>query len=108
MANKPWKRTERKVAAYYGGKRIPVTGRQRGDVPDIEHDWISFEVKHRQSVPEWILDAMRQAIAAKGDEKLPVVVIHQSGTRHDNDLVVLTAYDFREWFCGGAVDKVKP
>jgi hypothetical protein len=32
-----WKKSERDAAETLGGKRIPVTGRHSGDVPDIEH-----------------------------------------------------------------------
>lgn len=99
MSDKPWKRTERQVAEYFGGKRIPITGRQRGDVPDIMHDWLSIEVKHRNDLPKWIFEAMQQAIAAQRNGQLPIAVLHQKGTRHDQNLVVLTAYHFREWFC---------
>jgi hypothetical protein len=34
---KDWKQAERRIADLLGGQRIPVTGRQRGDTPDIEH-----------------------------------------------------------------------
>ena len=41
MDRSTWKNWERKVAEWFGGdsvnaKRIPVTGRQSGDVPDVE------------------------------------------------------------------------
>ena len=46
-----WKRTERRVAAEPAGVRVPVTGRARGDAPDIAHDRLSLEVKHRVALP---------------------------------------------------------
>ncbi|KKK54625.1 hypothetical protein LCGC14_3082850, partial [marine sediment metagenome] len=42
------------IAKYIGGERVPITGRQRGDVPDIKHNWLSVEVKLRMRIPEWI------------------------------------------------------
>ena len=60
-----WKRTERRVASMLGGQRIPVSGRQRGDQPDIRHDTLSVEVKLRASLPGWLTDAMNQATAAR-------------------------------------------
>ena len=52
---KDWKACERRVAEILGGVRVPVTGRQRGVAPDIEHETLSIEVKSRKSLPEWLL-----------------------------------------------------
>jgi hypothetical protein len=94
MAEKPWKRTERRVAALLGGTRVPVSGRARGDRPDIDHEWLSPEIKHRAAVPRWLADALAQARAAARDQQLPVVIIHESGARFENALVVLSLSDF--------------
>jgi len=102
MADKTWKANERAVAAILGGHRVPITGRQRGDAPDVAHDWLSVECKHRKILPAWIADALDQAAAASdGGKRLPVAVLHEAGKRHGSDLVVLSLGDFREWF-GGA------
>jgi hypothetical protein len=58
-----WKRTERKVAALLGGVRVPVSGRARGDAPDVAHARLSIEVKSRKELPAWLMDAMVQAEA---------------------------------------------
>ena len=80
--DKLWKRLERQVADYFGGTRVPVTGRQRGDAPDIDHDYISFEVKHRAKLPEWLHGAMDQAIASmKDDDQIPTVILHEKYKR---------------------------
>ena len=101
MSRATWKRTEREVAARLNGKRVPITGRQRGDVPDVAHDWLSIEVKHRRIVPAWLSDAMAQADAAnKAGDRLPVVVVHEEGKRHDDNLVVMRLGDFVAWFGG--------
>ncbi|GIV60031.1 MAG: hypothetical protein KatS3mg043_1120 [Rhodothermaceae bacterium] len=98
MPEKSWKRTERKVAERLGGRRVPVTGRSRGDVPDVDHAWLSIEIKHRSRLPSWIEDALRQAEAAARDGQLPVAILHERGRNHDQDLVVLRLRDFEDWF----------
>jgi hypothetical protein len=102
-----WKRTERQVAARLGGKRVPVTGRARGDVPDVAHEWLAIEVKHRRRLPLWLLAAMVQARASAETGQLPVVVLHQHGQRHDSDLVVMRLADFTTWF-GDLTDPPTP
>src|SRR5262245_1570973 len=85
VADKTWKHNERVIAGLLGGRRVPITGRQRDDVPDVAHDWLSIECKHRRSVPAWLRDALAQAVAAvAGKLKLPVVILHQHGTKHDS------------------------
>jgi hypothetical protein len=67
MSKKPdWKRTERKIAAQLGGRRVPVTGRARGDAPDVAHDWLAIEVKHKARLPDWLHDAMARGLSAGG------------------------------------------
>ena len=98
MSDKSWKRSERRVAAILGGERVPITGRQRGDAPDIRHAWLSPEVKHRAKLPNWLDDSLAQARAAARDGQLPIVVLHEAGRRHDDNLVLVRLGDFREWF----------
>lgn len=89
MTDKLWKQAERRIAALLGGERVPVTGRQRGDVPDIEHGTFSVEVKHKQSLPEWLKDAMEQAEEANVGEKLPIVILHEKGKTYNESLTIL-------------------
>jgi len=70
MSRATWKRTERSIAGLIGGERVPVSGRQRGDHPDVQHDWLSVEVKHRQSIPQWLTTALTQARAAVRGESV--------------------------------------
>ena len=95
MAEKGWKRAEREIAARLGGLRVPVTGRARGDVPDVEAEGLAVEVKHRP-VPGWIREALSQAEAAAKDGELPLVVLHQPGTRYDAALVLARLEDIVE------------
>lgn len=88
-----WKAVERKVAGLLGGRRVPVSGRQRGDSPDVEHDFYSIEVKHREALPEWIIDAMRQAEASKTGDKMPLVVLHSKGMKYEDSLAIVKLSD---------------
>jgi len=103
MSRATWKRTERDVAGIIGGERVPVSGRQRGDQPDVRHDWLSVEVKHRQIIPAWLTTALTQAHAAVRGDQLPVAIIHRHGARHSEDIVCLRLADFTAWF--GPVDE---
>ena len=99
---KDWKQAERRVAEFLGGRRVPVTGRQRGATPDVEHRVLSIEVKNRRSLPAWLLDALSQAQAASTDGKLPVAVLHQDGRRYADALVVVRLSDFANYSKGGS------
>ncbi len=92
-----WKRTERAVARKLGGKRTSKVG-QGTNAPDVETDAWSIEVKHRQELPLWLTEALAQAARNASDGKLPLVVLHESGRRHVDDLVVLRLGDFEAWF----------
>ncbi len=91
---KDWKACERKIAEILGGVRVPVTGRQRGATPDIEHPTLSIEVKSRKSLSAWLLDALEQAQAASKDGRLPVAVLHQDRKSYRDALVVVRLEDF--------------
>lgn len=96
MRNQRWKNTERKVADLLGGKRVPVTGRNRGDAPDIMHEILSPEVKDRKKLPGWIHDAMDQAEQSNEGHKIPIVVLHERGMKHEDDFVLMRIKDFVE------------
>ena len=98
---KDWKACERRVAKLLGGQRVPVTGRQRGDTPDIEHAALSIEVKSRKSLPAWLLGALGQARAASEEGKIPVVVLHQDRVPYAESLIVLTLKDFANYYLKG-------
>jgi len=89
-----WKRNEREIAERLGGVRVPVTGRSRGDAPDIAHDRYGIECKMWSALPKRVTDAMDQAKASCRGEQIPLVVLHAKGARHDEDLVVLRLADF--------------
>ena len=45
MADKAWKQFERRVAAYFGGKRCPVLGTETK--ADVDHETLYVECKQR-------------------------------------------------------------
>ena len=97
MTDKRWKKHELKTAEALGGERIPITGRQRGSAPDVAHDALSIECKQRQVIPKWINEAMEQAQASiKSPEQVPIVVIHGTGMKYEDDYVMLTMKDFKK------------
>jgi hypothetical protein len=108
MSNPQWKRTERRIAALLGGTRVPISGRQRGDQPDIAHADFSIEVKHRATIPAWLTDAMHQSEAAAGADQLPIVIIHEHGKPYADALVVLKLSQFVERHIPTAREEVNP
>lgn len=91
-----WKQAERRIAAILGGRRIPVSGRGRGDTPDIEHPTLSVEVKARAAFPAWLENALKQAELSATDGKTPVAVLHPDRRRYRDALVVLRLSEFAE------------
>lgn len=70
-------------------------------MPDIDHPWLSIEVKSWSRMPERVVDALRQAEAAVRPDQLPIAAIHGNGETYDRALVVLRVGDFLAWFGGG-------
>ena len=95
MDRSVWKNWERKVAEWFGGdevnaKRIPVTGRQSGDVPDVETIKFAIEVKAGKVVSSRTLKAVDQAT-----NKIPVVVqVHKVNKNVAVPLVTLDLATF--------------
>ena len=88
-----FKGTERAVARRLAGTRTGHLGGHDGD-----GGWLSCEVKHRATLPAWLTAALAQSRRHAQPEQLPIVVLHQHGTRHDDNLVVMRLADFQEWF----------
>lgn len=89
---------ERRIATYIGGKRIPVSGRARGDAADIDHDHLCPEVKYRKKLPAWLFDARAQAEASQTDMKLPVQIYVQRGMPAGEAFIVMRLEHFRSWY----------
>jgi hypothetical protein len=95
-----WKKSERDAAETLGGKRIPVTGRHSGDVPDIEHPMFAIEHKYgKRVISATIKKALSQARkAAETTKKIPLVTIEQAeGQGRGNErLALIDIDDFAE------------
>lgn len=94
MAERAWKCSVRMIAFRLRGGRVPITGHQRGDVPDIAHPVYSVEVKSGKILPGWLHNAMAQAVAAQRNGQMPVDILHETGTRHADDLVCVRLGEF--------------
>ena len=85
------KKTEKEVAKIMGGKAI---GALSGE--DIFHPLVSIEVKDRKAFvgKKWLEQAERNSPYNKPG----MVYIHLTGERHINDMVLLYAKDFIDFF----------
>jgi hypothetical protein len=99
---KCWKQAERRVAELLGGRRVPVSGRARGDSPEVEHPTLAIEVKSCRRLPGWLEEALEQAEASAKDGQLPIAILHQDSRRYADCLVVLPLKGFVSYANGGA------
>lgn len=73
------------MADMLGGRRVPITGRQRGSAPDIEHDVFAIEHKYGQRIlSSRLKEALEQAEAASAHikskhkvSKIPLVTFEE-------------------------------
>ena len=92
-----WKTAERRIAAIIGGRRIPVSGRGKGDNPDVEQPpALSGEVRARASFPAWLKTALKQAELSATDRKTPAVVLHPDRRPYWDAPVILRLSEFAE------------
>ena len=92
-----WKQAEREVAKRLGCQRHGPVG--TAETSDLSNDWLVVEVKHRKTLPLWLLGAVAQAsYAARDTGKLPIAVLHEAGSQYDDSLVVLRLSEFLAWF----------
>ena len=87
------KNHERAIAKRLNGDRIGCTGLA---TPDVVNDRFSVECKSRQLFPSWLTHAMKQAVTNAPEGKTPIVILHQTGQRHDSDLVIMRLQDFEQ------------
>lgn len=91
--HRAFKGTERAVAKILGGKRLGHLGGV-----DVKTRWVAAEVKHRQTLPAWLTDAMAQAKRHAEADQLPVVILHVEGQRHSDNMIIMPLGQFTEWF----------
>ncbi len=92
------------MAELLGGRRVPVSGRGRGDAPDVEHPTLAIEVKSRRQLPAWIEGADQQAEACTEDGQLPLAILHQDRRPYRESLVIIRLGDFVGYFIEGEDD----
>lgn len=86
-----WKASERKIAEILGGKRVPVTGRERGSAPDVEHEVFAIEHKYGKVISSRFQTAIEQAqAAAEGTEKIPLVTWEHARKGNAGNIVGVT------------------
>jgi hypothetical protein len=96
MSDQSWKAYERRLAADVGGRRIPVTGLDRGD-RDVEGGLFFYQAKLRRSLPRWIFDWISGICAtAATQDRIGVLVLRVPKMRDDDALVVLRWKDWRD------------
>lgn len=103
MPSRAWKEAEKGVAELLGGERVSNTALGLRS-SDVEAGAYSVEVKSRKALPAWLESAVGQAHRNAPAGKLPMVVLHKTGQRRVNDLVVLRLGEFIEWFGDLRVD----
>lgn len=105
MSRATWKAVERAFGDIFGGKRNPISGRIRDEgTPDMEvtdgiFKYLSFEIKHRKTLPSWIFDnAFDQADRARRTEdRFSVVLLHQKNQKYEDSFVLMRVKDFVEY-----------
>lgn len=95
---KYWKRAEKVFTDWLSSqglwKAVRKSRALRGEgVEDIEWGPFSIELKTRKTVPQYLLQWMKQA-ATNSQSRLPIVVWHQDYMRAGSQLVVLTLESF--------------
>jgi len=93
MGTKPWRRAEEKIAKMFGGKRIKHDGVEGADV---DSDWATVQVKYRKKLPEWIVNAVRNAQDYSTADKLPCAALVEANT--GKTLIIIDAANFDLWF----------
>jgi len=106
-ARATWKKSEARLAALIGGTRVPVSGRARGDAPDIEHPRFAVECKFGRVLGTRLLLGIAQAeAAAEKSGKTPLVLVEQTAGqgRPNRRYALLRLDDFIE-LLGGATER---
>jgi hypothetical protein len=95
MSDKTWKARERKIAAFFGCKRTPLSGGNSGHTrSDSLHDLLFIEQKHRKRHAVINLWKATKELA-DNENKIPVVTLSEKGRHgfyimcHSSDLVAV-------------------
>lgn len=85
------KATERYIATRLGGRRLGTLGQE--DV-DTSHFSVECKAYKRFSIRKFLDQAIRNA----SHGKTPLLVLHEHGTRHNDDMVVMRLQDWEDWY----------
>jgi hypothetical protein len=82
---------EKEVAARLNGNRVGLFGGM-----DVDAGIFAIECKTRKTfvATSWMEQSIRNCKA----NKLPIVIVHVTGKRHDDDLVIVRMRDFQSWY----------
>lgn len=79
MADKTWKQAERRIAAYFGTERTPLSGGNGKQTrSDTLHETLFIEAKHRKKHSAVSLWDDTKKLALK-EKKTPVVCLCEKG-----------------------------
>ncbi len=78
---------------------MPVTGRERGSAPDVQHPDLAIEVKAGKTISSRLQTGMDQAKASRDEQgtgQIPVLCVSQSrkGNQGNINWVIMEAEDF--------------
>ena len=94
MPSSRWKQIELELCRIFGGQRAGKEGMMGPDCKGTGH--YAIQVKHR-SCPNWLIDAMEQAVRDSGVKQLPTVALHPKHAPIDETLIIFRLKDFKEW-----------
>jgi hypothetical protein len=106
MVDKTWKAAERKIASILKGVRrgADFTGEKGGKCDVYKPGW-SIEVKHgKRHTYGMICSAVDQAEDAADKSDIPIAVIHKTGTKYEDSLVVMRLSTFADLFVNETVE----
>ena len=103
--DKSWKAFERRLARRVGGRRIPVTGIERGSADVIAGPFV-YQAKLRRGLPSYLRDWLRGIVAAGERSGTTGVVVWKAPRALDDDAVVVLR--LKDWQALHGPDKEKP
>ena len=97
MPKSNWKQTEREIVRLAGGERTGPQGRHLPDGTEATYP-LSLEVKHRENIPQWLIDAVDQSeTEAYTNGFLPVVILHPKGWGYTDSIVLCRYGKLLKW-----------
>lgn len=64
----------------------------------MAHEHLAIECKERKVIPQWLLHALDQAQMCAKRTQLPIAILHQLNSRHDDDIVCVRLKDWEQWY----------